>query len=92
MLQILKMVSQRLGLGLITLFVVSVIIFVSVELLPGDLAEAIRIGLSESELSDLKITASLGVSSIKLGANDPQELLDQADFRPRFERIEVNGR
>ncbi len=41
MLQILKMVSQRLGLGLITLFVVSVIIFVSVELLPGDLAEAI---------------------------------------------------
>lgn len=41
MLQILKMVIQRLGLGLITLFVVSLIIFLGVELLPGDLAQAI---------------------------------------------------
>ena len=41
MAQILKMVCQRLGLGLITLFVVSLIIFMGVELLPGDLAEAI---------------------------------------------------
>lgn len=38
---ILKMVVQRLGLGLVTLFVVSLIIFLGVELLPGDLAEAI---------------------------------------------------
>jgi peptide/nickel transport system permease protein len=35
------MVAQRLALGLLTLFVVSLIIFGSVELLPGDLAEAI---------------------------------------------------
>ena len=41
MLQILKMVVQRLALGLITLFVVSLIIFLGVELLPGDLTEAI---------------------------------------------------
>ena len=39
--QILTMVAQRLGLGLLTLFVVSLIIFLGVELLPGDLAEAI---------------------------------------------------
>ena len=39
--QILKMVGQRLLLGLLTLFVVSVIIFASLELLPGDLAEEI---------------------------------------------------
>ena len=39
--KILKMIAQRLGLGLITLFIVSLIIFSSVELLPGDLAEAI---------------------------------------------------
>ena len=39
--KIIKMVAQRLGLGLITLFIVSLIIFSSVELLPGDLAEAI---------------------------------------------------
>ena len=39
--KILMMVAQRLGLGLLTLFVVSLIIFLGVELLPGDLAEAI---------------------------------------------------
>jgi peptide/nickel transport system permease protein len=41
MAKILKMVAQRLALGLLTLFVVSLIIFLGVELLPGDLAEAI---------------------------------------------------
>lgn len=41
MLHILKMVGQRLSLSLLTLFVVSIIIFLSVELLPGDLAEAV---------------------------------------------------
>ena len=41
MAQILKMVGQRLLLGLLTLFVVSLIIFLGVELLPGDLAQAI---------------------------------------------------
>ena len=38
---ILRMVVQRLSLGLLVLFVVSVIIFSSVELLPGDLAQEI---------------------------------------------------
>lgn len=35
------MVVQRLALGLLTLFVVSLIIFLGVQLLPGDLAQAI---------------------------------------------------
>jgi peptide/nickel transport system permease protein len=39
--KILTMVAQRLALGLLTLFVVSLIIFLGVELLPGDLAQAI---------------------------------------------------
>jgi len=39
--KILKMVAQRLALGLLTLFVVSLIIFLAVQLLPGDLAEAV---------------------------------------------------
>lgn len=39
--QVLTMVLQRLGLGLVTLFVVSVIIFLAIELLPGDLAQQI---------------------------------------------------
>jgi len=38
---ILTLVSKRLGLGLLTLFVVSVLIFFAVELLPGDIAEAV---------------------------------------------------
>jgi peptide/nickel transport system permease protein len=39
--KILTMVLQRFGLGLVTLFVVSVIIFLGVEFLPGDIAEAL---------------------------------------------------
>ncbi|MGI9303436.1 MAG: ABC transporter permease [Gammaproteobacteria bacterium] len=39
--KIIKMVAQRLGLGLLTLFVVSLIIFLGVEALPGNAAEAI---------------------------------------------------
>ncbi|MCV6548654.1 MAG: ABC transporter permease [Cohaesibacter sp.] len=36
-----RMVLQRLGLGLVTLFVVSIIIFSAVELLPGDITQQI---------------------------------------------------
>lgn len=39
--KLLKIVLQRLGLGLLTLFVVSVIIFVAILFLPGGFAEAI---------------------------------------------------
>ena len=39
--KLLTMIVQRLGLGLLTLFAISLIIFLGVELLPGDLAEAI---------------------------------------------------
>lgn len=38
---LLIMVAQRLGLGLLTLFIISLIIFLGVELLPGDLAQEI---------------------------------------------------
>ncbi len=38
---ILVMIAQRLGLGLVTLFVISLLIFGAIELLPGDLAEEI---------------------------------------------------
>lgn len=42
-------------------------------------AEAIRIELSKLQFDGFQITASLGVSSVKLNAADTQELLDQAD-------------
>ena len=38
---ILRLVLKRLGLGAVTLLVVSILIFFAVELLPGDLAEAV---------------------------------------------------
>ena len=38
---VLAIVAKRLGLGLVTLLVVSVLIFSAVELLPGDLAQAV---------------------------------------------------
>ena len=41
MTQILKMVAQRFALGFLTLFIVSLIIFLGIELLPGDIAEEI---------------------------------------------------
>lgn len=41
MIQIVIMVAQRLALGLLTLFAVSLIIFLGVELLPGDITQAL---------------------------------------------------
>ncbi len=38
---VLKLIAKRLGLGLITLLVISVLIFFAVEALPGDIAEAV---------------------------------------------------
>lgn len=35
------MIARRLGLGLVTLFVISLLIFAAVEMLPGDIAEEI---------------------------------------------------
>ena len=36
---ILWMIAQRLGLGLLTLFVISLLVFAAIELLPGDVAQ-----------------------------------------------------
>ena len=41
MASILRIIAQRLALGLLTLFVVSIVIFTAVNLLPGDFAQAI---------------------------------------------------
>ena len=48
MMKVAAMVAQRLALGFITLFVVSIVIFGAVELLPGDLANAV-LGQSATE-------------------------------------------
>lgn len=42
MMSILRLILQRLGLGVLVLFAVSLIIFLGVELLPGDLCQALQ--------------------------------------------------
>jgi len=42
-------------------------------------AERIRLAIKALVVGDLKVTASLGVSSLSQNAQSPQELLDQAD-------------
>lgn len=50
-----RLVGQRLGLGLIILLVISVIIFFMVELLPGDIAQAVLgQGATEENLAALR--------------------------------------
>ena len=42
-------------------------------------AERIRLAIKALQVGDLRVTASLGVSSLSHNAKSPQELLDQAD-------------
>ncbi|RKF16508.1 ABC transporter permease [Roseovarius spongiae] len=60
---ILGLVAKRLGLGLVILFIISIIIFFMVELLPGDIAEAVLgQGATEENLKALRE---------QMGLNDP---------------------
>jgi peptide/nickel transport system permease protein len=58
--QLRRMILQRLGLGLVTLFVISLIIFASIELLPGDIAEEI-LGQSATPESVAALRAEIGL-------------------------------
>ena len=57
---ILALVAKRLGLGLVTLLVVSVLIFFAVELLPGDIAQAV-LGQSATEETLAQLREQLGL-------------------------------
>ena len=57
---ILSLLAKRLGLGLVTLFVVSLVIFIAVESLPGDFAEEI-LGQAATEESVAAIRKELGL-------------------------------
>lgn len=54
------MIAKRLGLGLLTLFAISVIIFLATELLPGDLARSI-LGQSATEETVAAFQRELGL-------------------------------
>lgn len=60
MILVLRMIAQRLALGLLTLFVVSLIIFGATELLPGDFAEAI-LGMAATPEAVAAIRRQLGL-------------------------------
>ncbi len=57
---IVKLVAQRLGLGLILLLAVSALIFIGVELLPGDVAQSI-LGQSATETSLANLRKEMGL-------------------------------
>ncbi len=57
---LLKRLLQRLALGLVTLFVVSLVIFLSIELLPGDAAEQV-LGQSATPETVAAFRAQLGL-------------------------------
>lgn len=52
---VVSIVLKRLGLGLVTLFVISIIIFLAVEMLPGDIAQAVLgQGATEENLAAMR--------------------------------------
>lgn len=55
-----RLVLRRLGLGVLTLVVVSLLIFFAVELLPGDIAEAV-LGQAATEETVAALRAELGL-------------------------------
>lgn len=59
---ILKLVGQRLALGVFTMLIVSVLIFMAVELLPGDVVEAI-LGQARTEATVAAFREQLGLDS-----------------------------
>ncbi|TFL18486.1 ABC transporter permease [Jannaschia formosa] len=60
---VLRMIAQRLALGLVTLFVVSIIIFLGTELLPGDFAQQM--------LGQAATPETVAALRERLGLNDP---------------------
>ncbi|MEL6375911.1 MAG: ABC transporter permease [Pseudomonadota bacterium] len=60
-----RLVGQRLGLGLIILLIISIIIFFMVELLPGDIAQAVLgQGATEENLAALRAEMGLDQPAI----------------------------
>lgn len=58
---VVKLVAQRLALGLLLLFLVSILIFVGTQLLPGDVAQAI-LGQSATKEALANLRAELGLN------------------------------
>ena len=62
---VLRTITQRLLLGLLTLFLVSVVIFIGIQFLPGDFAQAI-LGQAATEETVRALRAELGLDQTPL--------------------------
>ena len=86
------LVLKRLGLGLLTILVVSVLIFFAVELLPGDIAEAV-LGMGATEETVAAMREQLGLDErmeplAREQANDGRDRdLDGVAERKRSEQM-----
>lgn len=58
---IVKLVAQRLGIGVVLLFAVSALIFIGTEMLPGDVAQSI-LGQSATETALRNLRESMGLN------------------------------
>ena len=65
---VVRTVLQRLGFGLLTLFVVSLIIFASVNMLPGDFGEAV---LGQAVLGQAALPETVAAFRKELGLDLP---------------------
>ncbi|MEM9811338.1 MAG: ABC transporter permease [Pseudomonadota bacterium] len=70
---ILQLVAKRLGLGLLTLLVVSILIFFAVELLPGDIAQAV-LGQGATEETVRARRLELGLIAIDPATGETYEV------------------
>ena len=57
---VIRTILQRLGLGIVTLFIVSLVIFISVQFLPGDFAQAV-LGQGATPETTAALRAELGL-------------------------------
>jgi peptide/nickel transport system permease protein len=58
--QLIRLIAQRIGLGLLTLFAISILIFLSAEILPGDVAQTI-LGQSATPENLANLRVQLGL-------------------------------
>ena len=63
---ILRTIAQRLGLGLITLFVVSIIIFAAIAMLPGDYARS-KLGQAATPETVAAFEHEIGLKLVEAG-------------------------
>ena len=77
---ILKTVLGRLGLGLATLFVVSLIIFSAIEMLPGDFGQAV-LGQAATEETVAAFRRELGLDE------PPYDKIFAVGWRSRTRRL-----